>query len=196
MIDLLAIAATLFAAVFLIPQIIRIVRYRDLAGVSVTWASFGFITNISWVIYLAEARLWMALMPPSFGVLGYGITLWAAATRCEHRAWARASLFYVVVLLAAVSIGGAAGVGLILTAAPLFQITPGLVAAYRTKRPTGIAPTTWALLAAIGLTRGGYGWLVDDMALLGYGLVTCVGSLLILTRWFATQPRVRMQLAI
>ena len=66
------------------------------------------------------------------------------------------------------------------------------MAVFRTKRPTGVAPSTWALLAAIGLTRGSYGWLVGDLALIGYGLVTCLGSMLILVRWSFTQARWRM----
>jgi hypothetical protein len=45
---------------------------------------------------------------------------------------------------------------------------------------------------AEALLWGCYGWLMGDMALLGYGLVASVGSTLILGRWLATGPRFRL----
>jgi len=192
MTEVLAVAATVFAAVFLLPQITRLSRCGDTAGISTTWAAFGLITNSVWVAYLGRLELWAGVMPPAFGVVTYGVVLWLIVKRSRGRAWILTSGSYLVTLAIVGPLAGADGIGLILAAAPLFQITPGVVAVFRTRHPTGVAPFTWALLAAIGLTRGSYGWLVDDLALIGYGLVTCLGSLLILVRWSFTRARTRM----
>jgi hypothetical protein len=189
MTGLLAVSATLFAAVFLLPQITRLSRRGDSAGISTTWAAFGLITNSIWVVYLGRLDLWAGVMPPAFGVVTYGVVLWLIVRRSRGRAWLWTSGSYLATLAIVGPLAGAEGIGLILAAAPLFQITPGVLAVFRTRHPTGVAPLTWALLAAIGLTRGGYGWLVDDLALIGYGLVTCLGSVLILVRWSVTQGR-------
>jgi len=193
MTNLLAVTATVFAATFLLPQITRLSRRGDTAGISTTWAAFGLITNSVWVAYLGRLGLWAGVMPPAFGVVTYGVVLWLIVRRARGRAWIWTSASYLATLALVGPFFGADGIGLILAAAPLFQITPGVVAVFRTRHPTGVAPFTWALLAAIGLTRGSYGWLVDDLALIGYGLITCLGSMLILVRWSFTQARWRMR---
>jgi uncharacterized protein with PQ loop repeat len=67
---------------------------------------------------------------------------------------------------------------------------PGVIAVYGTRRPTGVAPATWVIAAAEALLWGGYGWLVADLPLVGYGVVTVIGSVLILARCWATRSRV------
>ena len=47
------------------------------------------------------------------------------------------------------------------------------------------------IAAAEALLWGGYGWLVADLPLIGYGVVTVFGSALILARCWATRSRVR-----
>jgi hypothetical protein len=40
------------------------------------------------------------------------------------------------------------------------------------------------------LAWGGYGWLTRDIALMGYGIITAIGSSLVLSRSMAPRPKV------
>jgi hypothetical protein len=53
---------------------------------------------------------------------------------------------WAVMLAAAGGAAGRAGLGTLLTAAFLLQVTPSLWTAYRTARPTGISAGTWLLI--------------------------------------------------
>ena len=50
------------------------------------------------------------------------------------------------VFAAAGAVAGQAGLGALLTAAFVLQVTPSLWTAYRTARPTGISSGTWLLI--------------------------------------------------
>jgi len=104
----------------------------------------------------------------------------------------RASTVFAVVIAAAGAWGGNQAIGLLLIFTPIVQLTPGVVSAYRTASPSGISPATWVLSAGEAFLWGYYGWLMTDVALVGYGLVTGIGSMLILARWATTSPRFRL----
>ena len=42
------VVATILAGLSLIPQILKLVRTRDAAGVSSTWPAIGLVTNAAW----------------------------------------------------------------------------------------------------------------------------------------------------
>jgi hypothetical protein len=80
------------------------------------------------------------------------------------------------------SLAGRAGLGTLLTAAFILQVTPSIWAAYRTTRPTGISAGTWLLI------RGELAcWLIfglhkSDPRLIALGTTGVAASLLMLTR--------------
>jgi uncharacterized protein with PQ loop repeat len=192
MTTLILTCATGLTAVFLLPQIVRLLRSGDTSGLSGTWAAFGIVTNLAWIMYLGSLGLWMAVMAPALAVATYGIMLIALARKTRGRDWMWASGLYAASLAVIGSLAGIEALGLLLVLAPVIQLTPGVVAAYRERRPTGISPATWSLSAVEALLWGWYGWLVSDVALIGYGLVTGIGSMLILGRWLATRPKFRL----
>src|SRR4029450_1691920 len=53
---------------------------------------------------------------------------------------------WAALLAAAVAVAGRAGLGTLLTAAFVLQVTPSIWTAYRTDRPTGISQGTWLLI--------------------------------------------------
>jgi hypothetical protein len=184
-------SATGLTAIFLGPQIARVMRSGDRSGLSATWAAFGLVTNAAWILYLGSLGFWPAVVAPTLAVGAYGIMLIALTRGSPIRDWVWASGSYCGVLIVVGSSSRVEGLGMALVIAPLVQLTPAIVAAYRERCPTGIAPVTWGLAAAEAVLWGWYGWLVGDMALIGYGLVTGVGSMLVLGRWLSTRPRMR-----
>jgi len=57
--------ATLATLFFLVPQIVKLVRTGDSAGVSTTWPAIGFISNIGWFVYFIHEALWASLLARS-----------------------------------------------------------------------------------------------------------------------------------
>ena len=184
-------SATGLTAVFLFPQIARVSRRGDVSGLSPTWASFGLITNLAWIFYLGNRGLWTAAIAPALAVATYGAMVVVLFPRAVGREWRSATAAYVLTLLAAAVVGGPEALGLFLVMSPVIQMTPAILAAYRDRCPTGISAPTWGLSAIEAGLWGWYGWLVGDLALLGYGVVTGVGSLVVLRRWMAARPRLR-----
>ncbi len=191
MTGIVATAATVVAGGFLLPQIIRVVRSGDVAGVSPVWAGFGLVTNLAWVLYLGRNGIWAAVLAPGLAVLAYGVTLGVLRGR-GGGPWALASVAYASVLAGLGAGAGMAGIALFLVIAPGVQLVPAVAAAYRSRCPSGLSPVTWALSLAEAGLWGLYGWMVADPALVGYGVVTSGGSLLVLARLALLAPRVRL----
>jgi hypothetical protein len=185
-----ATAATVLAGGFLLPQIVRVVRSGDVAGVSPVWAGLGLVTNLAWVLYLGRNGIWGAVLAPAVAVLAYGTTL--GVIRDKAGPWAKVSVAYAAVLAGMAAGGGLAGISLFLILAPVIQLAPAVAAAYRSRCPSGLSPATWALSLAEAGLWGIYGWMVADTALVGYGLVTSAGSLLVLFRLAVLAPRVAL----
>lgn len=187
--QVLAVSASFLAATFLIPQIVRLVRTGDTSGVSLTWALFGVITNLSWVCYLVNEGLWMAAFAPALAVCTYAILVVVLARRgaTPHWGWC---LAYSAVLLTA-ALAGNVVLGSLLVVAPAVQLTPELTAVYLHPCPHGVAEATWWLCAAEAVCWGAYGLLMGDGALVGYGMVTSVGSLMIVARSRSTRGGAR-----
>jgi uncharacterized protein with PQ loop repeat len=188
--EVLAGVGTVLAFVFLFPQIIRLLTKRDVRGLSASWAVFGLLTNLAWIAYLAARSLWPAITAPVLALAGYAITMRLIVVETIDRAWVRASVAYEAVLLAVVFLWGWAGLGVALALTPAIQLTPAVAAAFRSARPEGLSPLTWGLMVLEAAAWGGYGWVTRDIALIGYGIVTAVGSCLVLGRSVAPRAPV------
>ena len=150
MIDLLGyapVAAACFAVPQFLPQIRKLRATRDTVGVSPSWAALTSINNAAWLAYFTMSRYWTALIPSSSATLLAG-TLAVMLIRRRPPGPRPALLIaaWAIMLAAAGAAAGRAGLGTLLTAAFLLQVTPSLWTAYRTARPTGISSGTWLLI--------------------------------------------------
>jgi PQ loop repeat len=143
---LLPIVAVAFAVPQFVPQIVKVRRTGDTAGLSSPWAILTAVNNAAWFGYFAASRYWMALIPSSTaalfgGCLGVMLARRAPVARPSRIAVGAWAGVLVLAALADRSLLGAA-----LTAAFLVQVVPAVVTAYRTPDPTGIARGTWLLI--------------------------------------------------
>ena len=150
MIDLLGyapVAAACFAVPQFLPQIRKLRATRDTAGVSASWAALTSVNNAAWMAYFTMSRYWTALIPSSSATLLAG-TLAVMLIRRRPPGPRPAALIaaWAIMLAVAGIAAGRAGLGTLLTAAFLLQVTPSLWTAYRTPRPTGISTGTWLLI--------------------------------------------------
>jgi len=150
MIDLLGyapVAAACFAVPQFLPQIRKLSATRDTVGVSPSWAALTSVNNAAWLAYFTLSRYWTALIPSSSATLLAG-TLAVMLIRRRPPGPRPAALIaaWAITLAAAGGAAGRAGLGALLTAAFLLQVTPSLWTAYRTAQPTGISAGTWLLI--------------------------------------------------
>jgi hypothetical protein len=90
-------------------------------------------------------------------------------------------------LAAGVTVAGRTGLGTLLTAAFVLQVTPSIWTAYRTDRPTGISQGTWMLVFGELSCWASFGIHKSDPRLITLGFTGIAASVLMLTRIRCTQ---------
>jgi uncharacterized protein with PQ loop repeat len=198
MIDLLdyaPIAAAGFAVPQFLPQIRKLRATGDTAGVSPSWAALTSVNNAAWIAYFTMARYWTALVPSSSATLLAGTLAVMLLRRRPPGARPSALIGAWAITLAVVGVAaGRVGLGPLLTAAFLLQVTPSVWTAYRTVRPTGISSGTWLLILAELTCWLIFGLHVSDPRLITLGASGIIVSVLMLARIHRTTRRRRTAL--
>jgi uncharacterized protein with PQ loop repeat len=182
-IGLLPLSAAIFAVPQFLPQLARLRRTGDIAGVSWTWAALTSVNNGAWTGYFALSRLWTALVPSVSATLLAGTlaVLLARRDRLPPRA-ATGTAAWAVLLAAAGLLFGRAGLGAALTASFIIQTTPSVWKAYRSGAITGISRGTWLLILGELACWGIFGTCESDPRLMILGWTGVTASLLVLAR--------------
>jgi uncharacterized protein with PQ loop repeat len=183
LLDYAPIAAAAFAIPQFLPQILKLRRTDDTAGISWPWATLTSVNNAAWFAYFALSAYWAALVPACSATLLAGAL--AAMLARRGRATARPVVLvgaWAMLLAAAVAVAGRAGLGTLLTAAFVLQVTPSIWTAYRTARPTGISQGTWLLIFGELSCWATFGLHKSDPRLIVLGFTGMVASLLMLAR--------------
>jgi uncharacterized protein with PQ loop repeat len=191
--NLVPIAATAFGIPQFLPQLVKVWRNGDTAGVSWSWAALSSVSNAAWFIYFWLSSFWTALAPASSAALLAG-TLAVTLGR-RGRATLRpmlAIIAWVALLAGGFAIGGRAAFGSLLAVSFVLQMIPSLWTAYRTTLPSGISAQTWSLIFAELLCWGIYGVHEADPRLIVLGGTGVTASLLILSRLLVATRRTRM----
>jgi len=184
------IAATAFAVPQFLPQIRKLRATHDTAGVSWSWAALTSLNNAAWFAYFVLARYWTALIPSSSAALLAGTLALMLTVRGQARP--RPSVLvgtWAATLVTAYAIAGRAGLGTLLTAAFIVQVTPSVLTAYRTACPTGVSPGTWILILGELSCWLLFGWHESDPRLITLGVTGVTASALMLTRIYRTSRR-------
>jgi uncharacterized protein with PQ loop repeat len=175
-----------FAVPQFLPQILKLRRTNDTAGLATSWALLTAINNVAWFGYFAASRYWFALIPSSSAALLAGCLGIMLVRRggMTHRTRATIGTWAVV-------LGVAASVdrrllGASLTGAFLIQVVPAVATAYGTRHPTGIAPGTWLLILGEVSCWAVFGAANHDAPLLILGTTGVISALLMVNRARAT----------
>jgi len=183
LLDYAPIAATAFALPQFLPQIVKLARTGDNAGVSWSWATLTSVNNGGWFAYFTLSRFWTALAPASSATVLAGLLAVMLARRGKTSA--RAALLigaWAGCLGAGFAVAGRAGLGTLLAASFVLQVIPSLWTAYRTTNPSGISRGTWLLILGELLAWALYGFHKSDPRLIALGTTGVAASTLILTR--------------
>jgi uncharacterized protein with PQ loop repeat len=188
LLDYLPIAAAAFAIPQFLPQLLKLRASDDTAGVSWPWAALTSVNNAAWLAYFALSAYWTALATSSSATLLAGALATMLARRGQARARPAALIgAWAALLTAAFAVAGRGGLGTLLTAAFVLQVTPSLWSAYRTARPTGISRGTWILVLGELSCWTAFGVHRADPRLEVLGVTGVAASLLMLAR--IGQPR-------
>jgi hypothetical protein len=183
LLDALPIAAAAFAIPQFLPQLRKLGATDDTAGVSWPWATLTSVNNGAWVVYFALSAYWTALVPSASATLLAGALAVMLARRGRATAQPAVLIGAWAALLAAVStVAGRTGLGTLLTAAFVLQVTPSVWTACRTARPTGISRGTWLLILGELACWATFGVHRSDPRLTILGLTGVAASLLMLAR--------------
>jgi hypothetical protein len=182
----LPVLAAGFAVPQFVPQILKLRRTNDIAGLSAPWAVLTGINNAAWFGYFAASRYWFALIPSASTTL-----LGACLGIMLNRRRMMTLLSWVMIGAWTVVLGVAASIdrrllGASLTGAFVVQVIPAVTAAYRTRHPTGIARGTWLLILAELSCWTVFGAAERDGPLIVLGTTGVISALLMLNR--AGQP--------
>jgi uncharacterized protein with PQ loop repeat len=192
-VDYAPLAAAAFAIPQFLPQLLKLRATRDAAGVSWSWATLTSVNNGAWLVYFALSGYWTALVPASSATLLAGAL--ATMLALSGQAKARPALIiggWAALLGAALTAAGRTGLGTLLTAAFVLQVTPSIWTAYRTDRPTGISHGTWMLILGELSCWTIFGVHSGDPRLTTLGFTGVAASVLMLARIRRTRgiPRV------
>jgi len=186
--DYVPFAAAAFAIPQFLPQIRKLSGTDDTAGVSWSWAILTSLNNAAWLAYFALSGFWTALVP-SVSATVLAATL-ATMLTVRGKAKPRPTVLIVtwaVLLVAAYTVAGRTGLGTLLTAAFVLQVTPSIWTAYRTPAPTGISHGTWMLILGELSCWTIFGIYKSDPRLIALGFTGVAASALMLGRLYNTR---------
>ena len=179
----LPLVAAILAVPQFLPQLARLRRTGETAGVSWLWAALTSVNNAAWAAYFALSGFWTALVSAiSAAVLAGALAVMLTRRGAGFPRRAVALMLPWAALLIAAGLSGRARLGTALTVAFLLQVTPSVWAAYRAERTTGIAVGTWLLIFGELLCWGVFGIYQADPRLIALGATGVVASLLVLAR--------------
>lgn len=195
MLTLVVIAANILGGAMAIPQARKLLRSRRVDGVSPVWAAVSAAVNAAWIPYgVAVGDLGivpvsivsvMAYVAIAIGICRYGT---APAALVALRMFASAVAVLVVPAVVLIVEGWvAAGVTL-----GLFygvQLTPAVVAVYRTADVSGVSLATWVIAFVEAALWGVYGLGRGDAGLLSLSASGLCMASLVLARLLVRRPR-------
>jgi uncharacterized protein with PQ loop repeat len=187
---LAAMAATVASIACTWPQLVRIRRTSDIAGVSITAALLTVSSELGWTAYLAGEGLWSAV-PEGVLNIAANALLAIAVVRAggSARAAAGAAATWLAVLVASRTLVGPTALAALLGIAYAVQLTPAVVTAWRTWSPSGISVPTWTLRLTEALLWGVYGHIRGDTPLVLFGVLGTLESCAVLLRKYLTRHR-------
>lgn len=180
----LPLVAAVLAVPQFLPQLARLRRTGQTAGVSWSWAALTSVNNAAWFGYFALSGFWTALVPAVSATVLAGALAVMLARRGAGvpRRPAALAVAWAALLILAAGLFGRAGLGTALAAAFLVQVAPSVWMAFRADSTAGIAAGTWLLIFGELLCWGVFGVHESDPRLIVLGATGVTASLLILGR--------------
>lgn len=168
-----------------VPQIVRVLRTRSVAGVSGSTTWIGLAVNVAWVTYgVARGLAPVAVLSGAY-VAGY-VVIATLLVRRGNRRGVGIGLLAGATLAAITLTGGWSLLGTALALVVVPQYLPQVVEAWTSDDLTGLSPGTYVVAILDGVVWGGFGLIAADAPLVLYGVVMITVATAVLTgraRW-------------
>ncbi len=189
------IAANVLGGAMALPQALKLLRSRQVRGVSTAWAAISATVNGWWVAYGFGVGD-VGIVPVSaVSVIAY-LTIAVALVRFGPTSAGRVVGTMTVVTLAigtvplvVLGLGGWAAAGITLGALYGIQLSPAVVTVYRSHDVSGVSAATWTMALAEAVLWGVYGFAHRDPGLIALAATGSTMSALVLLRLFVRRPR-------
>lgn len=167
-----------------LPQLVRLLRKKDAAGVSVDGSATASIVSAAWTTYGVLTEQPAVVVASGTPAVVFALITLAALRYGRSIREFKTAPVVLVVSAVVVFFGGAIGLGVALTVGALIANTPHVIVAYREKDLSGISPSTWRLNATDGAIWITYAVITGDVPILVNNTFQLITSLLIvLRRW-------------
>ncbi|MEM8924422.1 MAG: hypothetical protein AAGD35_13045, partial [Actinomycetota bacterium] len=108
--DVLPLIAAVLAAPQFVPQIARLRRTGDAAGLSAEWSALTSINNAAWVVYFSSVGYWTAVVPTALVALTSGaLTVLLTSRRGATPRFGLAIVAWLALMATVSVLGGTAG---------------------------------------------------------------------------------------
>jgi MtN3 and saliva related transmembrane protein len=168
-----------------VPQVVRMLRTRSIAGLSGSTTWLGLTINSAWVAYgVGRGLLPVAVLSGAY-VVGYA-TVGVLLLRHGMRRGTGTAALAAVGLIGFTLVAGWAALGTALALAVGVQFVPQVVQAWRSPDLSGLSAGTYWVCALDGAIWGAYGLVMVDLPLVLYGVVMLAVAVLVLVprrRW-------------
>ncbi len=178
MLTLMTSVALVVGCSFLLPQLVRLVRFHDPSGVSTSAAALGVVQTGGWIVYGLGVGAWAVVVPSGLALPQYICVVLMTATTRSARWRALALVAASGLTITAVTVGAArwgpgpwAGLGFVVTVAVVWQYLPAVVTAHGADGTFGLSIPTWLLTGMNGAVWAMYGATTQAWAVTAYGLV-------------------------
>lgn len=176
-----------------LPQLVRLLRARTAAGVSLDGAATSATVSSFWAVYGALTGQPAVVLASATPAAVFVLISLAALRYGRNPRELRAAPVFFVLFTAVVLVGGETGLGLMLTAGALIANTPHVVVAFREDDLSGVSPFTWTLTATDGAIWTTYALITGDVPILVNNVIQLTTSALIVVRrwWWARTAATR-----
>ncbi|MFP5322421.1 MAG: hypothetical protein ACLGIC_11325 [Acidimicrobiia bacterium] len=175
-----------------VPQVVRVLRTRSVAGVSGPTTWIGFTVNVAWMTYgIARGLVPVAVLSTAY-VAGY-VVVGTLLVRGGNRRGIGTGVVAAAALAGLVAVGGWGLLGTALALAVVPQFLPQVVEAWTADDLTGLSPGSYVVGLADGVVWGGFGLVAADRPLVLYGAVMVSVATAVLVgryRWSVRQRAV------
>lgn len=163
---LFGIITTLVGVMRAMPQLVRLLRARHAYGVSVDAAATSMIVSCGWAVYgLSTSQVVISFASGASAVI-FALVALSALRFGRRLSELKISPVWLAVLLLCGTIGGAAGLSIVLPISVLAANIPQVRVAYKEGNLTDLSLGTWLLSTVEGFLWGGYGLVQQDLSVL------------------------------
>jgi uncharacterized protein with PQ loop repeat len=174
-----------------LPQLVRLLRTRDAAGLSPAGWANGSVSFVAWTAYLAVEQSWPLLVatviaaPPWFAIT---VLVLRYAEHGTARVWAPVATWLATLgLFATLALWTPGPLAAALGLSALWSLGPSLLELVRAVDLSGVSAGTWWLVVVEGVANLVAGW--GDTAPVVYGvLVASFGSAALVTLTVRRNP--------